>query len=225
MASARGEHTPSPAISADEAASLWTLLTNAPPTTPRERLLVGMAAAIQERGLAASTVADVVRHARASRRTFYEHFRDRDDCYLALYEVSMDRLVWLFENSLTPGDDWFAEIAGASEVYLTGLTAVPALARAGIAEMTSLGPRALEVRHAGLQRLADVLIALHEEARQRHADIPSREISPEQGLALMAGLHELVLVRVQEDRIEDVVTELAPVSARMTYLLGVVSPD
>ncbi|MGK2938338.1 MAG: helix-turn-helix domain-containing protein [Solirubrobacteraceae bacterium] len=44
-----------------------------------------MAAAIQERGLAASTVADVVRHARASRRTFYEHFRDRDDCYLAPY--------------------------------------------------------------------------------------------------------------------------------------------
>ncbi|MGK2938339.1 MAG: hypothetical protein ACSLFR_11120 [Solirubrobacteraceae bacterium] len=139
--------------------------------------------------------------------------------------MSIDRLVCLFENSLVPGEDWFAEIARASQAYLTGLTAAPALARAGIAEMTSLGPRALEVRHTGLQRLADVLITLHDEARQRHADIPSREISPEQGLALMAGLHELVLVRVQEDRIEDVVIELAPVSARMTYLLGVVSPD
>lgn len=200
---------------------MWTVLTDAPPATPRERLLVGMAAAVVERGLAASTVADVVRHARASRRTFYEHFRDRDDCYLALYDVGTDRLVWLFENSLTPGEDWFTEIVEASRVYLSGLVAVPALARAGIAEMTSLGPRALEARLIALQRLADVLIRLHDQARERHADIPSRPIPPDHALALMAGVHELVLVRVQEDRIEDVVDELAPVSAQMTYLLGV----
>ncbi len=221
MSRDREERRPPSAISAEEAATVWTVLTDGPPTTARERLLVGMVASITERGLAATTVADVVRHARASRRTFYEHFRDRDDCYLALYGVGMDRLVWLFGNSLAPQDDWYAEIVEASKVYLSGLVAMPALARAGIAEMTSLGPRALEERRVGLQRLADVLIRLHDEARERHADVPSRPIPPEQALALMAGLHELVLVRVQEDRIEDVVTELAPVAARMTYLLGV----
>lgn len=224
MASTRGEGEPTPPISPEEAATLWTVLTDKPPETARERLLVGMAAAIVERGLAASTVADVVRHARASRRTFYEHFRDRDDCYLALYEVSIDRLVWLFEQSLVPQDDWFAEIVGASQVYLAGLVAIPALARAGIAEMTSLGPRALESRRKGLQRLADVLIRLHEDARVRHAGTPSREISAEHGLAIMGGLHELVLVCVQEDRIDDVVG-LADVAARMTYLIGVVADE
>lgn len=224
MASGRAARASAPAISPAEAAELWTVLAGAPPETVRDRLLVGMAAAIVERGLAASTVADVVRHARASRRTFYEHFSDRDDCYLALYEVSMDRLVWLFEHSLTPGDDWFAEIVGASTVYLSGLIAIPALARAGIAEMTSLGPRALELRRHGLERLAAVLIRVHDEARARHADIPSRPISAEHALALMAGMHELVLVCVQEDRIEDV-PQLAETCARMTYLLGVVAED
>lgn len=221
MASARGERTASPAIAPEEAATLWMMLTNKPPETARERLLVGMAAAVNERGLAASTVADVVRHARASRRTFYEHFTDRDDCYLALYEITVDRLVWLFENSIVPGDDWYEEIIGASRTYLYGLVAIPGLARAGIAEMTSLGPRALEARTRGLRRLADVLIKLHEDARVRHADIPSRPITPELALAIIAGEHELVLTYVQQDRIEAVPEELAPICARMTWLIGV----
>lgn len=225
MASARVERAASSAISPEEANTLWTILTNKPPETPRERLLVGMAAAVNERGLAASTVADVVRHARASRRTFYEHFSDRDDCFLALYEVIMDRLVWLFENSVVPNDDWYEEIVGASRTYLHGLVVIPALARAGIAEMTSLGPRALEARTRGLRRLADVLIQLWEGGRERHADIPSRPIPPDLALAIIAGEHELVLTYVQQDRIAAIPEELAPVCGRMTYLIGVVGAD
>jgi AcrR family transcriptional regulator len=221
MASAPGERTASPPIAPEEAATLWTILTNKAPETPRERLLVGMAASVNERGLAASTVADVVRHARASRRTFYEHFTDRDDCFLALYEVIVDRLVWLFESSIVPGDDWYEEIVAASRTYLQGLVMVPALARAGIAEMTSLGPRALEARTRGLRRLADVLIRLHDDARERYADIPSRPITPELALAIIAGEHELVLTYVQQDRIDAMPEELAPVCARMTWLIGV----
>ena len=44
------------------------------PAEFRRRLLEGMAAAIRETGYRDATVADVVRHARTSRRTFYEHF-------------------------------------------------------------------------------------------------------------------------------------------------------
>lgn len=221
MVSAPGERTASPPIAPEEAATLWMILANKAPETPRERLLVGMAAAVDERGLAASTVADVVRHARASRRTFYEHFSDRDDCFLALYEVIMDRLVWLFEHSVVPGDDWYEEIVGASRTYLQGLVMLPALARAGIAEMTSLGPRALEARTRGLRRLADVLIRLHDDARRRFAHIPSRPITPEVALAIIAGEHELVLTYVQQDRIEAVPDELAPICAEITWRLGV----
>jgi AcrR family transcriptional regulator len=221
MATAARERTASPPIAPEEAAALWTTLASKPPETVRERLLVGMAAAVNERGLASSTVADVVRHARASRRTFYEHFSDRDDCFLALYEVTLDRLVWRFEHSVVPGDDWYEELLGASRTYLVGLVAAPALARAGIAEMTSLGPRALDARTRGLRRLADVLIRLHDDCRARHPDIPSRPITPELALALIAGEHELVLTYVQQDRIEAVPEELAPVCARMTWLVGV----
>lgn len=212
-------------ISPGDAAGLWMLLAGREPATTRDRLLVGMAAAIVERGLTATTVADVVRQARASRRTFYEHFSDRDDCYLALYEVMIDRLVWLFEQSVVERDDWREEMLEASRVYLNGLVAVPALARAAIAEMTGLGIRGLRARMVGLQLLAGVLVTIHDESRARHAEVPSRPISREQALVLIGGQHELVLEYVLEDRIAEVPDRLAPVFAHMLALVGVQAPD
>jgi AcrR family transcriptional regulator len=59
----------------------------------RRRLLEGMAAAIAEHGYAATRLADVVAHARVSRRTFYEHFEDKEACFLALYVALCDHLL------------------------------------------------------------------------------------------------------------------------------------
>ena len=56
------------------------------PAEFRRRLLEGMAAAIRECGFRDSTVADVVRHARTSRRTFYEHFTSKQACFIALLQ-------------------------------------------------------------------------------------------------------------------------------------------
>jgi AcrR family transcriptional regulator len=50
----------------------------------RRRLLDAMAVAVRDRGYQDSTVADVVRHARTSRRTFYEHFTSKQDCFITL---------------------------------------------------------------------------------------------------------------------------------------------
>ena len=58
----------------------------------RARLTGGLAAAIAEKGYAAVTIADVVRHARVSKRTFYEHFADKEACFLALYAETSDEL-------------------------------------------------------------------------------------------------------------------------------------
>src|SRR4051812_42933268 len=67
----------------------------------RERLVLGMVTAVAERGYAATTITDVVRHARVSRRTFYEHFADKEACFLAAYDAVSDAVL--------------ADIAGAAE--------------------------------------------------------------------------------------------------------------
>jgi AcrR family transcriptional regulator len=52
----------------------------------RRRLLEGMIDAIGEKGYAASTVSDVIKRAGVSRKAFYEHFLNKDECFLATYD-------------------------------------------------------------------------------------------------------------------------------------------
>ena len=61
-------------------------------TTFRERLLAGLAASIAERGFAATTIADIVREAQTSRRTFYAEFATREECYIELVRATNDTL-------------------------------------------------------------------------------------------------------------------------------------
>ncbi len=58
----------------------------------RERLIAGLAEAIAEHGYDGDPVARITRHAAVSRRTFYEHFADRDECFIAAYETVMEEL-------------------------------------------------------------------------------------------------------------------------------------
>ena len=57
------------------------------------------AAAIAEKGYATVTIADVVGHARVSKRTFYEHFADKEACFLALYSETSDELLDLIAEA------------------------------------------------------------------------------------------------------------------------------
>src|ERR1700712_3524148 len=75
-------------------------------TEPRARLLLAMASAIEEKGFNATTVADVVRIAKVSRRTFYEQFGDRDECFLELYDATGDWLLRLVGEAASVDVDW-----------------------------------------------------------------------------------------------------------------------
>ncbi len=58
----------------------------------RERLIAGLAEAIAENGYAGTTIAHITRHAAVSRRTFYEHFASKDECFVAAYDTVMEEL-------------------------------------------------------------------------------------------------------------------------------------
>ena len=53
----------------------------------RGRMLAAIAEAVAEKGYAATTVADVVGRAGVSRKTFYEHFADKEECFLAAWDA------------------------------------------------------------------------------------------------------------------------------------------
>src|SRR5215471_10412257 len=120
--------------------------TVAGPAEFRRRLLDGMAAAIGERGFRESTVADVVRHARTSRRTFYEHFASRQDCFIALLleaNASMVRQILAAVDRHAP---WEAQVRQAIEAWIAAAQSEPAITLSWIREVPSLGDAARQLQ-------------------------------------------------------------------------------
>jgi AcrR family transcriptional regulator len=164
----------------------------------RDRLVAGMVAAVAERGYAATTITDVVRHARVSRRTFYEHFADKEACFLAAYDAVSDQVLTAIEGATAEADDWAARLVAGVRAYLRALADEPAIARVFTAEILSAGPHALARRRAVLRRFAAALRAQVDAAADSGA--PVRRIGDDTALALAGAVHELVLATLEADR-------------------------
>lgn len=82
-----------------------------------------MAGAIVERGFAASTVADVCRLAKVSRRTCYEHFASREDCYVALLALLNEQLIAHIADAVDPMAAVPVQVRQAVEAWIQGLDA------------------------------------------------------------------------------------------------------
>ena len=126
----------------------------------RARLTEGLAAAIAEKGYAAVTIADVVRVARVSKRTFYEHFADKEACFLELYAETSDELLELIATATDEaGGPWDARIEAAARAYFERVAGEPELMRAALLEIHAAGPRARGLRREVQRRYAEQLRA------------------------------------------------------------------
>jgi AcrR family transcriptional regulator len=178
----------------------------------RLRLMEGMAAAVNEKGYAATTIGDIVRHSRVSKRTFYEHFADREACFLACYEHGGELALRAVADAAGRGGPWPQRVRAATRAYLAALQARPALTRTLLVEVGGAGPRALALRRAVLERFARLLCDLVEAGRHDHPEL--RELTPAMSTALVGGINELVLATVEQggtdrlDRLEETIAEL-----------------
>lgn len=182
------------------------------PHPNRSRLLEGLSAAITEKGYAATTIADIVRHARVSKRTFYEHFEDKQACFLAVYEAVSTEVLRAIASAITPSMPWEERLHAAARAYFHTLEAKPEVTQTCLLEIHAAGPRALKLRREVHQRFAELLQGLVETARQEHPEL--RPLSPAMATALVGGINELVLVAAEKGRahqlreLEDTATEL-----------------
>jgi AcrR family transcriptional regulator len=171
----------------------------------RERLLRGMAQTVARRGYAATPVAEVLKAAGVSRRTFYEQFADKEDCFLAAYDaivaVCTERLIAAYHA----GETWEDGIALAYDGLLSTLAAEPDFAHLGVVDVLAAGPRALARREATLRRFARFIDFTRERA-DAVATPPTLV-----GQAIVGGIHELVyskLVRGHAARLPQLTDEL-----------------
>ncbi|MCZ7679603.1 MAG: TetR/AcrR family transcriptional regulator [Sandaracinaceae bacterium] len=89
--------------------------------TGAARLVEGLAAAVAEKGYAATTIADIVRHARVSKRTFYEHFPDKERCFLAAYQEASARTLAAIAEAVDPSRPFEEQIRAAMRACLGAL--------------------------------------------------------------------------------------------------------
>jgi AcrR family transcriptional regulator len=162
----------------------------------RNRLLTGMAAALAEKGYAAVTIADVARHARVSKRTFYEHFGDKRQCFLAVYTTVSDRLLAHVGAAAADELPWPERIRAAVRAYLGAMAAEPMLTRTMLLEIQSVGPDGLRLRRDVHRRFAALLSSRAEEGLP--SDIKARPLTTELATAVIGGVNELVLDAVEE---------------------------
>ena len=129
----------------------------------RGRMLEAMAEAVSGKGYGATTVADVVGRAGVSRKTFYEHFANKEECFLAAYDVGVDALLHALLESVRDLDprDPLPALDTAVRCYLDTLAANPTFARTFLVEVLAAGPRALDRRAAVHERFAELLVRVH----------------------------------------------------------------
>jgi AcrR family transcriptional regulator len=174
----------------------------------RARLLEAVGRAVADRGYAAATIDDIVRGAGVSKKTFYEHFADKQECFVAAYEAAAEELLERVRDAHGTSDAWLDRTRAGIRAYLHWLAAEPALARVFLIEVAAAGPRAAEARERMRDRYAVLMRNLQEEAR---ADIPTLPRLPEEVFrAAVAAVDELVVRRIREATARDL-PQLEPV--------------
>lgn len=122
------------------------------------RLLEGLAASIREKGLAQTQVTDIVAHARASRRTFYKHFPDKESCFVELTHRTSLVLLEQVDRAIDRDAPLATQIDQAIDTYVDILLNESDLAATWASP--GLADRVVLAQREGVERYAELLVSV-----------------------------------------------------------------
>ena len=183
----------------------------------RERLIAGLAEAIAENGYAGTTIAHITRHAAVSRRTFYEHFASKDECFVAAYDTVMTELRERVAQAFEEADDWPHAVKAGIAAMLRFLAAEPNLARLCMVEALVAGPVVVERYDAAIQSF----VPYFQSGREGRSPEVLARLSPTTEEALVGGMVSLISRRIIAGKAEELETLLPDlVEFTLTPYLG-----
>ena len=162
----------------------------------RERLIAGLAEAVAENGFAGTTIAHITRHAAVSRRTFYEHFSSKDECFVAAFEAVIEQLRERVDAAYEAQEEWAQGVRAGLEAMLSFLAGEPNLARLSMVESLVAGPVVVKHYYAAIRSLVPYLEAGRE---GRSAEVLAR-LSATTEEALVGGVISLISRRILAGR-------------------------
>jgi len=115
-------------------------------SSPPERLLRALAAVVAEKGYPDATVAEIVERASTSQRTFYEHFKNKEDAIVAALDSGSAHMLAAALPAFRRAPDWPHAVHDTQEAMFSFGAEEPEYARLGGVEMYAAGKRALDQR-------------------------------------------------------------------------------
>jgi AcrR family transcriptional regulator len=170
------------------------------------QLLQGMAACVGDKGYGATTIADVVREARVSKSTFYGHFADKEECYVALYSAASNNVLDAMREADVAagaaGLAWREHLAAVNAAYLDVLASGGRLTRSLLVEVQTAGPSSMAMRRDVLARYVKLMRGICDGLRR--GDPQLRRLDPELALAVVGGVNEVVMATIEAEGVEEV---------------------
>jgi AcrR family transcriptional regulator len=169
----------------------------------RDRIFASLAAVCADKGYADVTVQDITEHAGVSRRTFYDLFSDKEQCFLAAYDAVIERLLAQVRAAYLSGDSpWPERIAAALSMLVKLYMAEPDFARLVTVEILCAGQAGMSHREAALRQFAVFF-------ETGAANLPARIDRHVLVQAVIGGLYEILYSQILDGSTEEL-TELLP---------------
>ncbi|HEY3864759.1 MAG TPA: TetR/AcrR family transcriptional regulator [Solirubrobacteraceae bacterium] len=153
-----------------------------------------MIQAVAERGYMAVTTRELVGLAGVSKRTLYDLFAGKEECFLAAFDLVVDRAVRRIATAYEGGSDWRARLCGAFDVFTRELDRDPCASRLVLVEALGAGPTSLarmEQANARFEAMVSTSLA------QAPGNVPVAPILVE---GIVAGLARVARVRLLDGR-------------------------
>ncbi|MGZ4166360.1 MAG: TetR/AcrR family transcriptional regulator [Solirubrobacteraceae bacterium] len=201
MTTARGRHAPPPEVRLP---------------LQRERLLRAAAREFAERGYAGASSESISRRAGMSKATFYEHFANKEECMLALFDMGAELIQTAMADAArnAPVGDARQRLRAGTRAFLGALAEHPEFAQTLLVEIIGAGPRAAQRRDQILQAFAGVLDAENAAAARR--GLMGRFSSPHDAFAVVGAATELVSRQVRLG-VPEHMLDLAPVIDHLIF--------
>jgi AcrR family transcriptional regulator len=186
----------------------------------RRRLFAAAAAVFSRVGYADATAEAIAREAGMSKATFYEHFDNKEDCIVALFDTATEVVIEAMGHAgarhanARPRE----RIRATIHAFLQALADFPDEAQTLLVEIVGAGPRALGRRDRALDAVAQYIDELNR--ADAEAGAVRRLASPHDAYAIVGAAMELAARQVRTGRPEDV-HDLEPVIERL--VLGLLS--
>jgi AcrR family transcriptional regulator len=162
----------------------------------RARILAAVAEATAASSFAETSVESIIGHAGVSRRTFYEHFRNKHEAFLAAYDDASARLVRQVVAAVEHAEGFAERAYTGLQAMLTFLATEPAVARMCIVEVMAAGPEAIARRSDSMRAFARLVERYASELLDHHAPVLTAE-------TIVGGIYEVVYTRVLHGHTEE----------------------